>query len=356
MSDPDLLAQELPNIFHAYSITLDPGDVDAWTTVARSTAGEATVVTAGELVLSAHAQGVSEDLRAQLVERLRATHDGAFPSEGHDGELRALSSAALVALLAREVDAVSSAAAFGVLASEFNGWTSPAASLPELARRYLRAGGADTRRRDDLPEVRAATITGNLASVKDVEWTVPMEAHPHIEALVGALRSLARLTEKLASAVGVRQDAHDEEVDLLWWAVNGRDAEGRLWGSMPLGLRIALAACEAASKTRFIPGPESIETLILRAVGETDEEALVTEVIAQAASGWQSPTRLRGPLLPLLSALSEAIEMEGDDSWVEVVKHKHHVVLPVHARVADLAGEFYREFLATEILMEDTAD
>jgi hypothetical protein len=357
VSDPDLLAQKLPNIFYAYSVTLDPGDVEAWTTVARSTADEAGVVTAGELVLAAHGQGISGGLRAHLVERLRAEHDGAFPSEGHDGELRALSSAALVALLANGVDAVSSVAAFGVLAADFNGWTSPAATLPELARGSLRRRGTEARRRDDLPEVRAATVTGKLASIKDVQWTAPMEAHPHIEAQASALRSLARLTEQLVSAVEARQDAHDEEVDLLWWAVNGRDAQGRPWGPMPLGLRIALAAYEAADKTRFIPGPESIETLILRAVGETDEEALVTEVIAQAASGWeearQSPAEQRGPLLPLLSALSEAVEMEGNDSWVEVVKHKHHAALPDRARVADLAGEFYREFLAVHVLTED---
>lgn len=353
MSDRDLLVQELPNIFHAYTVDLVPDEAEAWISVTRSTASEARVVTARNLVLAAHGQGISDHMRAQLVDRVRAQHDGAFPSEGRDGALRALSSAALVALLDGEIGAAPSSAALGVLAAHFNGWSSPATILPDLAGRYLKKGGRAARRRTDLPDVRASTVTGKLSSLKEVQWAAPMDAHPFVEEQAVALRQLARQSEQLAAAMKSRQEAHDEEVDLLWWAVNGHDKRARRWETLPLGLRVALAAREAADRTRFIPGPPEVETLILRAVGEVDGETDATEIVTEAAAGWkdagQTPSERRGPLFPLLTSLSEAIDMDGNSSWIDVAAHKHHIRLPEGVSVAELASEFYREFLAARI-------
>jgi hypothetical protein len=363
VSDPaDLLARELPDIFHDYSVTLAPDSLEIWTAVVGENAAQADVEGASFLVLAACGRGIPGGFRDSLVERLRERLDGAYPSEGREGELQALSAATLVRLLEDGVDATRATAALGLLAADFNGWSSPATVLPDLARRYVRRAGEQLRRRPDLPDTRAAATTSaisKLPSLKDVQWTAPHEAMPYVEGQSTAIRSIARTLEQLANAVDARQKAHDEEVDLLWWSTNERDQTGLEWSERDLGSRIAVAAHEAAERTAFIPGPPAIETLILRVLGEGAREIKLTEMVVEAAAGWRElglqPSHQRTGLLPLVTAVSEAVELEGSDAWEEVVASKYGIRLSERDSVANVAAEFYRELLARRLLTSNTA-
>ncbi len=353
--DPDYLEKELPNLFHEASVSMTQEQLANWLASAIGLAEALEPQDAPSLVLAAHGRDFDGTLRERAVEEIRSRHEATYPSEGRDREIEILCTAAVIHSIVSMGGLRGSATALCALTANFCGWKNVATDLPTIAIEYLDSAGAAVRRRRSLPENPPTDATLSKAGgLRDVSWTTPMEAHPFIAAHSSAIRALGKWAESTRAEFTRRQRLVDEELDLLWWAINGRSAiAAKSWADISPGPRAFFAGVEAGDRTVAVPGPPSARILINRVLGNAEEVVEVSKMVKGLVKEWPQDKKLtdwRTSLLPIFTSFHEARELEGDNAWQKVVSQKHRIDLPKHSTTAELAIQTYRERLLLAVL------
>ena len=358
---PDYLERQLPDIFHAASVSMDQDQLSAWLGAAKGLAEALGVRETADAILAAHGRELKSDLRDRVVEEIRSRSDATYPSEGRERELEALCTAIVVYDITALGGVQGNLSALGALSAKFSGWDSAAKDLPALAAEYLNDMGAGARRRKALPGPPATeSNVARAGGLKDASWSTPMEAHPFLVAHATAIRAIGKWVEATQATFNERQSLVDEELDFLWWAINGRsETLSRPWDDLSVGQRALVAGIEAGDRTVLVPGPPAVAALLTRIIGDRGESVDVMAAVKEVISLWPEEHEFEdepSQLLPLMTALRSAQELGGEEAWSTVLDHKHKVVLPKTVTAGDLANQIYREQLLLATLGADRSE
>ena len=133
--------------------------------------------------------------------------------------------------------------------------------------------------------------------------------------IMGTLAKQARdEREALESALRIQ----DEELDLLWWASNGQSETMRKqFSSMALKGKALIAACEAADRTQFQPGPASISGLLEKAGLKASEKVSISEAVNDCDEAWLRKIQKDNVTIrtPIHYAISQRLPSPNSNAW-----------------------------------------
>jgi hypothetical protein len=159
-----------------------------------------------------------------------------------------------------------------------------------------------------------------------------------------AMRALATYIDTLDAKRSHRQDALDEEIEILWWVLLGRDANGVAWADHPRLARAATAAQELRERTLQSPGPPAAAYFLARALGSDAESKTSIADFADAASSMDSVPDGSDGLLPITSTIQAHREVHGDRKlWPGLAESKFAVPVERTATLLASAEQLYRE-------------
>ena len=209
--------------------------------------------------------------------------DPTFPVSGNDAEIALLAEIALaIAIDKDKEDALAGKVAeviYSALADGSRDFSSVTAIL-DRSKDAIQRQGRLLRRRPRLPR-------------KPKSYLPPLDFQRHVRDLnnLSDPEQAKLLMKRLATGVGngmrlvanrAREEREalehhirlqDEELDLLWWAINGQSVTAHaLFSEMKAGSRAFVAALEAANRTHIRPGPCSIRGLLEKAGIASNEE------------------------------------------------------------------------------------
>ena len=152
---------------------------------------------------------------------------------------------------------------------------------------------------------------GDLETTKIVLQKIVTKA----ASTMGTLAKQARdEREALESALRIQ----DEELDLLWWASNGQSETMRKqFSSMALKGKALIAACEAADRTQFQPGPASIVGLLEKAGLKASKKVSISEAVNGCDVVWLREIKKDSatPRTPIHYAIDQRLLSPKSNSW-----------------------------------------
>lgn len=236
------------------------------------------------------------------------------------------------------------------------------ADLPARATEMLDGAGRSARRRAAIDIAAASGALSLLpdAPVDNEEATEPPNISgiaDDLGACTQSLRSLAGALDGALDALVKRQDALDEEVEMLWWALRATDDAGTPFSQLEPALRVAVAASELADRTKTLPGPPSAGFLLGRVLTDHQEDEIKLADLASALLQRRRLGVAPHRLLVLLSAGAEQARQgaeKDDETWQKVVERTLGVDLATKTTLAAGAQQVYRELLLERLLAANT--
>lgn len=268
--------------------------------------------------------------------------DPNFPVEDNEAELSLLAEIALAismdknvsnALAGQVATAVYCALAGGAV--KFNSAT----SLLERSKICIEKQGKLSRYRKPLPE-KTKTATSKMdfdqILVDGKNYGDPASLR---EAMKGISRLISQAITTAATAAKSERlilenqiKIQDEELDLLWWSMNGiSDTSGEPFVSMKKNDRPLIASSEAAERTQFEPGPNAVIGLLETVGLKASKELTIPDAVNSAEPAWlrsEMPESL-SVNTPIHFAIAKRLESPDVDTWaahwasVTSIKHGH---------------------------------
>ncbi len=318
------------------------------------------------LLPSINAEAVESFLRIALGGKISAPHeelkrigkalsdaDEYFDPSVSSREIQVLS-AVLLALLLKQENGVAARAAIAISTTDLNGhrtWNLPMnlVALGEAAT--VKIAGLYRKRPDlnsfkiniatvDLAEAKASAAAGEVAVAFDAVG-------------VSLYRSLSEIATKMNKALDATADfmrLQDEELDLLWW-VFGEHSDDRQMTFRKLSAeeRPLVLAKELSDRTVYLPGPVSIDGLLIRAGVKDDSSISIIDAVNACQVSWLTKLVTGEPPSPLTTPLHFSIHRRlesGDEtSWVSGWASVCGIEPRTSLSPLELGRLFYRERL-----------
>jgi hypothetical protein len=287
--------------------------------------------------------------------------DTVFPSRNNLQELRVLAGATLRALIEQEDD-LAPLAALGIVCGSFG---PRASALPERehldeAERFLVRHASETRKSaEPAPIAIASILKTKPKSLPD--FSNPAPVREPLVALLGeiysGLNALADQAQKAISALSHTAAVREEEVGILWW-LHSRFSSTvqKPFGEVGYLSGAILFPVELAKLTSFVPGPEYLSAVLVRALQDAGAPSSVEPVtLANATNSLGRELReqvagliagdVPGDLIPVLFAISKSLETDGPDDWFPVFRRACEIPLDWPFPVSNLSTQLYRELM-----------
>jgi hypothetical protein len=300
-------------------------------------------------VLAAHGR-LEEASRGWLGDHLRGAKDG-FVADGKDELMQRV---AAVALLRRIVDDADDSAVLSALAvgsAAFVGLAPVVADLARVADQRIAQIAREVRERN----VEDPDFTDGLALPAARKVNPDEGINADANTLAGDVAAQTKAIKKLATAVTAAfetassaQSSLDEEVEMLWWVITDRDANGKLWADREPIERAVAAAVELEDRTKLLPGPPSAGALLQRLLTEKKPVKVALADFADEAHRQEVDLELpeSHTLFPVLTSAAARREFGTDsdaDTWRNVVRNKWGLDPERESPVTEAALQLYRE-------------
>ena len=264
-----------------------------------------------------------------LIRKHLTKADPTFPVQGNDAEMSLLAEVSLAIsmdklvknLLAGQVaTAVYCAFAGGAVRSD------SATNLLNRSKGCIEKQGKLSRERKTLREITRAKAPkmnfdqflidgqnyGDPATIREAMKGVS-------DAITQAISAAARVAKSERSILESQIKIQDEELDLLWWSLNGiSDANGERFSSMKKSDRPLIASGEAAKRTQFEPGPSAVMGLLGTVGLKASKKLTIPDAVNAAELAWLRDAVRDGvsAITPLHFAITKRLEAPTVDTWV----------------------------------------
>ena len=241
--------------------------------------------------------GAVTHTQSDFIREAFADADPTFPPSGNEVEMALLAEITLAVLLdtpeynpfvGRIANLIYSALHGGIVK------VNSATDLLSRAKHAMRLQDNAVRKRKPLPNLQQTyrpvmeidDIVEDDSDPSDPE-TVKAILEEIIDKVASAMENLAKQARDERETLEEALRIQDEELDLLWWASNGRsETTGERFSSMAHRGKVLIAACEAANRTQFRPGPISISGLFEKAGIKASKKVSVSEAVDACDEAW----------------------------------------------------------------------
>ena len=287
--------------------------------------------------------------------------DPTFPLSGNEVEMALLAEIILAVLLDTSEYHPFVGGIANLIYSTLHGGVVKVNSATDLLSRVkhaMRFQGDAVRKRKPLPkapEIYTPAIEiddcfeddfdpGDLETTKIMLQKVVTKA----ASTMGTLAKQARdEREALESALRIQ----DEELDLLWWASNGQSETMRKqFSSMALKGKALIAACEAADRTQFQPGPASIAGLLEKAGLKASKKVSISEAVNGCDVVWLREIKKDSvtPKTPIHYAIDQRLLSPKSNSWSNYWTAVTGIDASAKRSEVTMADLFYQERLVLD--------
>jgi hypothetical protein len=310
-------------------------------------------------VLAAHGR-LAEESRGWVGEHLRNAKEG-FVADAKDELMQRVAAVALVRRIVADIDDCAILSALAVTSAGFVGLTPVVAELGFIATQRLTQMGREVRVRDvdDPPDLSDGL---KLPPARKVNPDEGLNADPNtlasdIAAQSQAIRKLAGTLTAAFEAAASAQSALDEEVEMLWWVITDRGADGKLWANREPVERAVAAATELEEHTKVLPEPPAAAALLQRLLVEKKPVKVTLADFAEEAYRQEvdADVRYRHTLLPVLTAAAARREFGTEDdanTWRKVAHNKWAVETDLESPLDNAALQLYRELQMRHLVGE----
>jgi hypothetical protein len=260
----------------------------------------------------------------QKIGKALSDADEYFDPSASSREIQVLSAALLALLLKQESD-VAARAAVAISTTDLNGhrtWNLPM-SLVSLAEAAIVKIAELYRERPDLGSLNVSISKLDATKAKEfiAAGDVPSAFDAVGASLFSSLSGIATKMNKALDATANFMRLQDEELDMLWWVFGERSDDRQMtFKKLPAKERPLVLAKELADKTAYLPGPLSIDGLLVRAGVKEDSPISIPDAVNACEASWlaklaevQSPSPLTRPLH---FAIHRRLETGDETSWV----------------------------------------
>jgi hypothetical protein len=274
-----------------------------------------------------------------------SVNDPSFSAGTSDLEPRLVASGALARALEND-NLIASIVAGAVLSAEFAGLFAPVVELPALARATQARRFRRLRDHVSMPRLELEGLFKDLPSFGADGW----RAAEALDRLARATKTLSENVEGmltgLAQRFEARQDAADEELDVLWWAFSSSgESRPAGWSESATPDMLLRAGLQLADRHRFKTEIPTAREILRRVLGPSgDEEYVLADVVAAAAGRLELDTVDAGPLFPILSSNAACVALQGETDWVAAAV-RLGVDPTIKRRGDDIAAQTVRELL-----------
>ena len=361
MSDAEVppMHKDFARWYSAVSLDDDPGRRQArWagvSTVVRD-ADENTVEGLLRLVHPSRHLPTASTLEA--IRQAFKDTDDVFDMSGNDRELQILAAAGLAVLMDTHRD-LGSVAALAATTTGLAGARQPdlPLNLAALGEYAIVRWAEGTRTRPSLtahfssepPRVSFEKAASKAKTQQN--WEAVAEAFALCANATNlALKRLANTHLNAVSAAESFLRVQDEELQMLWWLTGQRSSDcDCAFGAIPIAARPLVLAKELADRTRFLPGPPSVQGILSRAGLTERKNVLLTDAVNTAESNWLhhamgelNPSPIS---TPLHEAIKRQLETGAGDAWIAGWAASTGLDAAYSLSSLTLANLFYRERL-----------
>lgn len=272
--------------------------------------------------------GAMNSTAGDLMREAFTDQDAQFPHSGNEAEMALLAEIILALKLeSQEHDEFAGYVACLVY-SALHGGNLEINSKTDLfsrAEHALRFQGIEARKHKkltDAPTTLTPTIKIDDCFEGISDWTNVEEAKEILRKIVfktaKAMGDLARRASEERRQLERELHIQGEELDLLWWASNGRSEIIReQFSSMTESGKPLIAGCEAANLTQLFPGPASIAGLLEKAGLNARDKISLSTVVNGCNVDWLRQIQQDNVTLatPIHYAIRERLLSPNSDAW-----------------------------------------
>ncbi len=268
------------------------------------------------------------DNQSDFMRNAFITADPTFPLSGNEAEMALLAEITLAVLLdTSKYDPLVGSIANLIYSALHGGGVKVNSAIDLLSRatRTMRFQGDAARKRQPLPNAPSNYTPAikiencfeedsNLAERETLEIIL----NKIISKTAKAMGTLAHRARKEREALERTLRIQDEELDLLWWASNGQSETMRKqFSSMALKGKALIAACEAADRTQFQPGPASIAGLLEKAGLKASKKVSISEAVNDCDVVWLREIKKDSvtPRTPIHYAIDQRLLSSNSNAW-----------------------------------------
>ena len=305
--------------------------------------------------------GAVAGTQGDLMREAFLAADPAFPLSGNEAEMALLAEIILAVLLNTSEEDWLAGAIANLIYSALHGGIVKVNSSTDLLSRAIhtmRFQGNAARERETLPD--APKTYQPVIKIDDC-----FEEDSDLADLETAETILQKIVVKVASAVGdcARQARderealeralriQDEELDLLWWASNGQsETIGKQFSSIALKGKALIAACEAADRTQFQPGPASINGLLEKVGLRVSKKVSISEAVNDCDEAWLRKIQKDKVTArtPIHYAISQRLPSPNSDTWSAYWAEVTGINASAKRSEVTIAALFYQERLVLD--------
>jgi hypothetical protein len=297
-------------------------------------------------------------------------HDETFQSKGNLQELRVLAGAVLRQVIEEKQEEAATTAALALCCGCF---ATRVSAVPErehidAAERFLVSRGRELRARGDTPKIQSPSFTKEqytkLVPVASFQPQQIVNAHEQLFTVFDeVMKKLSKGLAQARDAIELLErtvDAQDEEINLLWWlqSATSRDLKGSFREVGPV-VGTLLFPKELSDLTVFIPGPDAVFGLLLRALdiagASADFSVSISEAVNAAPRSWrqevaQQKLESAEALCPVSLALAKSMETDGSDDWLPI--YRKACDIPSDAKIGGVqfSLQVYRERMLLRLM------
>ena len=272
--------------------------------------------------------GAVTHTQSDFIREAFADADPTFPPSGNEVEMALLAEITLAVLLdtpeynpfvGRIANLIYSALHGGIVK------VNSATDLLSRAKHAMRLQDNAVRKRKPLPNPQQT-----YRPVMEIDDIVEDDFDPSepetvktileeiIDKIASAMENLAQQARKEREVLEKTRRVQDEELDLLWWASNGQsETVEKQFSSMTLKGKALIAACEAASRTQFQPGPASISGLFEKAGLKASKKVSISEAVNACDVAWLGEIQQDSvtPRTPIHYAIDQRLLSPNSNTW-----------------------------------------
>jgi hypothetical protein len=282
--------------------------------------------------------------------------DELFDTQGNDREVEILCGALLAVLLEKNEDTAAwTALAISTSALNGNRTSQLPMDLAATAENAVTRIAEVNRVRPKLQDARLEAPKLDFAKAKEKLQAIDQASlNNAFDAAADATNlALSGLVKKFNSAIEQTADfiaLQDEELDMLWWVLGERShGTKKAFASLSKKERPIVFGAELAQVTVYLPGPLSIEGLLIRAGLKGDQNLTIPESVNACDKAWLATLTNGAAFSPLSQPVHFAIQRRletGDTAswvsgWAAICGVDANVSLPW----LTLGNLFYRERL-----------
>jgi hypothetical protein len=347
-----MLERNLARWLEPAGVQLDNERIPIYLEAVREMSGD---LTGRELNVVHAAHSDLDDAIRSWIGTVVRTHDQGFVAEGKDELLARLACGAVINALASSMGRSAILANLAVESASFLGLTPVIHDIKAVSAHQLLESGKRVRARVELDGFALASVGKVPAERKaDPETGAAVTADQVAEdvfAQAKAIRALASGIDSRMNAYAQRQSALDEEIEILWWILRGRDDDGMSWTEHPPVRRAALLAEELKERTLRLPGPPAAGHLLARALQDSADATVSIADLAEAGAQITTLPSGTDKLLPITSTIGAYREVNGnDDLWRGLAETKFGIPVNLETTLATAAEQLYRELEMMELL------